>query len=294
MRRDGDVGMNKPWVAWSPIGRSIGDHVCWPFRGHDAMTAAARPYVAEGLDRGERVTYVGEGDPSTLRHDLDGLPDLNEHLERGRLQLVPAATLPAWDPSVHPASELPVLAGMTSQALDAGYAGLRMFTNGTSRARDPARRAHLVGYEHLIDRFCLEHAFTRLCAFDATALGAGLLGELGCVHTLTHGELSPFQLCAARGADAALVGSVDAFSIAQLLEALRRIGVPHPGGQAVLDATDLEFIDVRALRDLDGRVADAGATLVLRSPPNFVLRLMELLGVRAVRVAPAEPPERPT
>ena len=87
------------------------------------------------------------------------------------------------------------------------------------------------------------------------------------MHTLTHGELSPFQLCAARGADAALVGSVDAFSIAQLLEALRRIGVPRPGGQAVLDATDLEFIDVRALRELDRHAADAGATLVLRSPP---------------------------
>src|ERR687897_35547 len=118
MRRDGGAGVNKPWGAWSPIGRSIGEHVCWPFRGHDAMTAVARPYVAEGLDRGERVTYVGEGDPRRLRHDLDGLPGLNEHLERGRLQLVPAATLPASDPSVHPASELPVLAGMTSQALE--------------------------------------------------------------------------------------------------------------------------------------------------------------------------------
>ena len=143
-------------------------------------------------------------------------------------------------------------------------------------------------FEHLIDRFCLDHAFTRLCAFDATALGEELLAELGCVHTLTHGELSPFQLCAARGADAALVGSVDAFCIARLLEALRRIGVPRPGGRAVLDAADLEFIDVRAMRDLDHHAADAGATLVLRSPPIVVPRLMELLGVRAVRV------ERPT
>ena len=96
---------------------------------------------------------------------------------------------------------------------------------------NPRRRDRIVHFEHLIDRFCLDHAFTRLCAFDAAALGADLLGELGCVHTLTRGELSPFQLCAARQADAALVGSVDAFSIAQLLEALRRIGVPQPGGR---------------------------------------------------------------
>ena len=161
--------------------------------------------------------------------------------------------------------------------------------NGTLRVIDPRRRDRIVHFEHLIDRFCLDHAFTRLCAFDAAALGAGLLGELGCVHTLTHGELSPFQLCAALHADAALVGSVDAFSIAQLLEALRRIGVPRPGGQAVLDTTDLEFLDVRALRELDRHAADAGATLVLRSAPYFMLRLMELLGVRAVRVEQTGP-----
>jgi len=167
---------------------------------------------------------------------------------------------------------------------------LRIVANGTVRVINPRRRDRIVHFEHLIDRFCLDHAFTRLCAFDATALGGGLLGELGCVHTLTHGELSPFQLCAARGADAALVGSVDAFSIAQLVEALRRIGVPPPRGRAVLDATDLEFIDVRALRELNHHAADAGATLVLRSPPVLVLKLMELLGVRAVRAEQTDPP----
>ena len=58
----------------------------------------------------------------------------------------------------------------------------------------------------------------------------------------------------------------------------------------MLDATGLEFVDVRALRDLDWHAASTGATLVLRSPPYFVLRLMELLGVRAVRVEQTGPP----
>jgi hypothetical protein len=51
----------------------------------------------------------------------------------------------------------------------------------------------------------------------------------------------------------------------------------------VLEATDLEFVDVRAMRDLERYAADAGATLVLRSAPIVVPRLVELLGVRAVR-----------
>jgi hypothetical protein len=281
-------------VVQAPTGRSAGDHVCWPFRDRGELAAVARAFVAEGLGREERVAYVGQGRPSELRDDLAGLANLQDCLDRGQLQVADIAAMPASDPAVDPVDELIDLAAITRDSLDAGYTGLRIVANGTLRVLNPRRRDRIVRYEHLIDRFCLDHAFTRLCAFDTTALGADVLAELGCVHTLTYGELSPFVLCAARGVDAALVGSVDAFSIGQLLQALGRIGVPRPGGRAVLDAAELEFIDVRALRDLDGRVADAGATLVLRSPPTFLSRLMELLGVRAVRVEPAEPPERPT
>ena len=73
----------------------------------------------------------------------------------------------------------------------------------------------------------------------------------------------------------------------------RRCSVADGGRLAgLLDpyAAGLEFIDVRALRDLDRHAADTGATLVLRSAPCFVLRLMELLGVRAVRVEQTGPP----
>jgi len=277
-----------PWVVQAATGRSAGDHVCWPFRDRGELAAVARAFVTEGLGRDERVAYVGQGRPRELRHDLVGLADLQDCLDRGQLQVTDIAAMPASDPAADPVDELTDLAAMTQDSLDAGYTGLRIVANGTLRVLNPRRRDRIVHYEHPIDRFCLDHAYTRLCAFDTTTLGADVLAELGCVHTLTYGELSPFQLCAARGVDAALVGSVDAFCIAQLLQALRRIGVPPPGGQAVLDATELEFVDVRALRDLDRHAADAGATLVLRSPPKFVLRLMELLGVRAVQV------ERPT
>jgi hypothetical protein len=224
---------NKPWVAWSPTGRSIGEHVCWPFRGHDAMTAIARPYVAEGLARGERVAYVADRGRSELRQDLGGLPGLDEHLERGRLQLVPVATVPAADPAVDPVAELVVVAEMTAQALDAGCTGLRMFADGTDRALDPVRRERQVRYEHLIDRFCLEHALTMLCAYDAATLDARAVAELVCVHALAHGHLSPFQIHAIFGADAALSGEVDVFCADLLEQALQRIGVGACGGQVV-------------------------------------------------------------
>ena len=130
-----------------------------------------RAFVAEGLGRDERVAYVGQGRPANCGQDLIGIPDLGDWLDRGQLQVTDAADLPASDPLSDPVDELIDLAAMTQDSLDAGYTGLRMVANGTLRVVDPRRRDRLVRYEHLIDRFCLDHAFTLLCAFDVTALG---------------------------------------------------------------------------------------------------------------------------
>jgi hypothetical protein len=48
------------------------------------------------------LVSVSHPDPpvSELRQDLDGLPGLDEHVEPGRLPLVPIATVPALDPAV--------------------------------------------------------------------------------------------------------------------------------------------------------------------------------------------------
>jgi hypothetical protein len=52
----------------------------------------------------------------------------------------------------------------------------------------------------------------------------------------------------------------------------------------LVDVTALEFIDHRALIILDQYTAHRGAALVLRSPPDIVPRLMELIPLGAVRL----------
>ena len=271
----------------SPTDLSPGDHVCWPFRHHEDLVAGARAYLAGGLARDERVAYVSDRPPGELRHDLDGVPDLDDHLERGGLLLVPFDTLPATNPSVRPAAELPLLAAMTTDALEAGYRGLRMFANGSVRALDPAQRAEHVHYEHLIDRVCLARPVTMLCAYDSSLLGDAAVAELACVHRLARGNSSPFHLSADPRADLALAGSVDTFSATHLVTALERIGVPAPGELRVVDSSALEFVDHRALLALDQYAARQRATVVLRSAPGIVRRLMELLPLGAVRLEEA-------
>ena len=174
------------------------------------------------------------------------------------------------------------LAAMTRDALDAGYPGLRMLAVGTVRVTNPVRRALQVRYEHLIDEFCLGHPLTRLCAYDLDVLGERAVAELACVHTLVHGNLSPFRLRATPRAAAALAGAVDAFSAARLEQALRRIAVAASPREVVIDATGVEFLDHRALLALNRHATRTGAIIVLRSPPSIVTRLINLLDLHAL------------
>ena len=276
--------MTELWLVPAPTGRLRGDHLCWPFRRPDELVAAARAYVAEGLTRNEQVAYLGEGRQRDLRRQLAGIPGVDDFVARGQLRVVDARTLAAADPPGEPAEELGGLAAMTQQSLDAGYAGLRMIADDTVRLRDPQRRAEHVHFEHLIDQFCLDHAFTGLCAYDVAVLGEDVVAEVACVHTLARGALSPFRLHATRGADVALAGSVDTFSIGHLATALQRIGIPPLGEQVVIDTSALEFIDHRALLRLDQYAIRRWASLVLRSPPRMVARLMGILPLGAVRL----------
>ena len=127
------------WVVKAPTGRSVGDHVCWPFRHRTELAGVVTAFVAEGLGRGERVAYVGQSRPRELREDLIGIPDLGDWVGRGQLQPIDAADLPASDPLSDPVDELIDLAAMTQDSLDAGYTGLRVVAYGTPRAVDPRR-----------------------------------------------------------------------------------------------------------------------------------------------------------
>lgn len=276
---------DRPWRVSSPIGRSRGDHLCWPFRCRDELLAAARAYVTEGLSRQERVAYVSEVDSTRSLLDLTGIPGLDEHVERGRLQLVPSDVVHVPDAS---GAELPALETLTGEALAAGYRGLRMFADDTVLVQDPTRRVQQVYYEHQLDRFCRLHPVSALCAYDAVALGNSVVAELVSVHALARGDLSPFQLRAAREADMALAGCVDVFCADEFEQALQGIGMAGAGGMVIIDAADLEFIDVRGLLTLDRHAAGCGATIVLRSAPAVVTRLLGLAPVGRRATVPSD------
>jgi hypothetical protein len=161
-----------PWVVQAATGRSAGDHVCWPFRDRGELAAVARAFVAEGLGRDERVAYVGQGRPRELRHDLAGISNLQDCLDRGQLQVSDIAGMPASDPATDPVDELIDLAAMTRDSLDAGYTGLRIVAHGTLRVISPRRRDRIVHFEHL----CQVPGLVEAGLSPADALPDGVVG----------------------------------------------------------------------------------------------------------------------
>ena len=95
------------------------------------------------------------------------------------------------------------------------------------------------------------------------------------------GNLEPPAHAAGKRAHHAIapVGEVD-----QLEQALQRIGLAASGGTVVIDATELEFIDVRGLLTLDRHAAANDTIIVLRSPPAVVTRVLKLVDLIALRV----------
>jgi len=260
--------------------------VCWPFHGADHAADLARVFVADGLARGERVVFCGHGGPEELRQDLVGIDGLADLVVREQLLLLDVDSLPGTQPAQHPATELQLIAAMTREALAAGHVGLRVVIDGSSRVADPLRREQYVYYEHLLDLFCLTEACTWVCLFDTDVLGDDVVRELACVHSFTYGNSAPFQLRASRDADFSLTGAVDHFSAHCFTEVLRRI-TEHTGeDHLVIDATCLEFVDHRALVELERYAEEHDATVVLRSASRVIARLSEVLDLSRVSIQP--------
>lgn len=250
-----------PFVR-SARGRSPGDHLCWAFRGPADLAAAARDFVGDGLARGERVAYVGQGSQALLSQALDDIVGLDHHLRRGHVLVAAAPAAPSGEPG--PVDELAGLAEMSRVALAEGYAGLRVLTDVTPRVTGPSRRAGYLPLEHRLDRLCRTGAITAMCAYDVDRLGAAAVAELAAAHSMARAGTTPFLVRATGAAGLSLAGQVDAFSADALERTLRRLDPPAPGPSVAVDVTELDLVDHHGLLALDRWAGSLGVTVELR------------------------------
>jgi ABC-type transporter Mla MlaB component len=268
------------------MGRSAGDHVCWPFHGMDGLVATAREYAVEGLDRDERVAFL-QLSPSGRRHAV--VSDV------GQLGVPPSAEVPLLTPLIADPDWRPwwdpvdSLRSMMDAAVADGHSGLRVFTDATEVARHPATREDWVHAEHLIDRYSPGQPLTVLCGYDAANLGEETVAEVACVHALTGGTPSPFLLHSA-GVDGglALAGEVDRGSATALYHAIIAIapGTSHP---VMLDVTEHEFIDHTGLVALHRAAGVLGTRMHVVGASSLTALLVDAFGLTRLSLLEASP-----
>lgn len=261
------------------------DHLCWVYDEPGEWHSAVMEFLADGLAQGQRVCYVTIGDTaqwSEHLRDLDKPATLRRKDTTRVLQLGELYS----DEIGEPARQLQAVAAAIEDALAAGFAGLRIAADDTPLVRTSAQLATFACWEHLVDRYIINQPFTGLCGYNRTELGQEVIAQLACLHPTVHGVPPPFQLHAStNGAAALLRGELDATSLDLFPMALRSADLRPTGGELVIDASELTFIDHRSLLVLADHARRWDATAVLLSEHlSATARMIDIFDLKEVRV----------
>lgn len=258
-----------------------GDHVCWAYDDDAAFEDAALRFLAEGLARGDRLLWVGDGAEDRLRRSSGPLADVDGLTARGALRIVSVAEGYDTAGALTPERQFAFYDAATRRAIDEGFHGLRVVAEITALAAAETQRAQLLRWEHLADDYVAHGpGFTALCAYRRDLLPADAVADVVSVHPLAHagGPTGGFRLWFDDGA-LRLGGDVDAFTADRLG---RLLGTTHVAArEVILDLAEVAFIDlagVRAIASWARALTRRDRRLVLRGASRLFHRMWELLG----------------
>jgi anti-anti-sigma factor len=191
---------------------------------------------------------------------------------------VDAAAMAAW------------VRGEMRLAEGTGDPRVRVVTEMPEPLRGAAAAEQALAYERAIDAVVRETGAIALCRYDARLFGADAMAAAARAHRRVVSQRSqevlgtPVMalLIVTRGDEGtfSVDGEVDASNIAEF-EAALTMAVAGLS-ELVADLARVRFMDLTAVRALERqaeRLGEAGGRLVLQSPPRFVERVMEILGV---------------
>ena len=273
-------GVRASGVLDRPPGVERGDHVCWAYDDDAAFEHAAVRFLSEGLARGDRLLWVGDGAEDRLRRSSGPLADVGGLTGRGALQVLSVADGYAAAGPFAPERQLEFYDAATRRAIDEGYRGLRVVAEITSLAADETKRAQLLSWEHLADDFVAHGpGFSALCAYRRDLLPAETVADVVSLHPVAHadGAATAFRVWFDEDA-LRLAGDVDAFGAGRLARLLASTHADAP--LVTLDLTEVAFIDlagVRAIASWAQQLAGSDRRLVLRGASRLFRRMWGLL-----------------
>jgi anti-anti-sigma regulatory factor len=258
------------------------DHVCWVYDHPASFVDAAQRYLADGVERGERLLCIGDDLAAEFRAAGEPFGPLDDLVARGALTF--QSVRDAYDDGrgFSPGGQRAFYDAAVRNARASGHTSLRVVADVTPLARTADGRADLVQWEHLADQFIASGAgMVAMCAYDRVVLEADILADFTTLHPQVHAPLDPpsFRIWF-DGRRVALAGAVDTFTADRLARVLATC--PVGGPSAVLDLSRLEAVDAAGCRTLAAWVralAERGVRLRIEDAPPPLPRLWRLLGL---------------
>ncbi|WP_127552280.1 MEDS domain-containing protein [Actinoplanes sp. OR16] len=260
--------MRRSAVIDTARGLSLHDHVGWSFHDPADFRAHAGRFLAEGLDRRQRIIYIAGAD-ETVPDDLAGL--------RGaQVEITSVAQMYTAGEPVDPEEQVATFAEAKDRALADGWTGLRVAADVTSLVLTDEQRAAWIRYEYLVDGFMSQEPVSGFCGFDRTALDPTALAEVACLHPALTPDTSEFRLFTAAGAGPGLTlaGEIDPGNRHILAAALDNARPVSRDGRFTVDATALTFIDHRGLELLADYAAQRGVDAVIYTGRDSVAAMI--------------------
>jgi anti-anti-sigma regulatory factor len=262
------------------------NHLCWVYKDPAVFRDRAATFLAEGDAAGERLEFIGRGTVGRIRQRLAEHPGLAALLAEDRLTVRSLGDIYAPGRGFEPDGALAAYDAATRAAVADGHTGLRVAAEATDLVRTPAQRAAFARYEHLIDRYMVDHPFVAMCAYDAEELEDEATAEIACLHPTTSRGASAFRWHAGAARQVVLAGEVDLTGREVFERTLART-LPLHDAELVVDARTLDFIDHRGLLALEEHAQRTGIQVTLRTDVPIVHRLADLLSLKSVRPASA-------
>jgi anti-anti-sigma regulatory factor len=234
-----------------------GDHLCLLFGSDEEQREVLTPFLVDGLARGEKIVYLGDGTaPETLTGWLGARGvDARAAWARGQLEMRAAEhgyTRAGRFDQRH------LLTGLRTAVADArrsGYSGLRVAGEMSWALRGAPGAEHLVGYEREAQQVFDTGQASALCQYDQRLFDAVMVNRLSGCHAFLATPNAVYQdesVCVMptfAPSGARVEGIVEVDNCRAVATALRGCARRIPG-DIHLDLSALAFIDVAGLRAL--------------------------------------------
>ncbi|HYA45121.1 MAG TPA: MEDS domain-containing protein, partial [Acidimicrobiales bacterium] len=199
-------------------------------------------------------------------YDLAGLESLDLLMSTGALTVTTTGDVYGTGDAFEPTGQLAAFRELLSRALSDGYTGIRVVADNTPLVRGSDESFdRWLRWEHEADHFQAANPVVGVCFFDREQLADEPLAALATMHPIVSGtpDESLFRAFMDNGV-LQLAGELDAFGADRLRRVLT---AAPPGGELVIDLSEVTFVDHRATQVL---LELAGS---IRRPPRSMWKI---------------------